>query len=49
MALSLIDTRQVDNMAKAMIAAVEVDMNNNFKVVYMIPELLVTIEVWRYT
>ena len=41
--LSLVDIRQVDNMAKAIIATTEIDMRNNFEVIYMIPGFLVTI------
>lgn len=41
LALSLVDTRQIDNMSKAHIATAEIDMANNFEVTYMIPGFLV--------
>ena len=43
LALSLVNTRQINNMAKAMIATAEIDMKNNFEIIYMIPGFLVTI------
>ena len=44
LALSLVDTRQVDNMARAVIATIEINVRNNFEVIYMIPCFLVIID-----
>ena len=44
LALSLVYTRQVDSMFKAMIVAAEIDMNNNFEIIYMILGYLVTMD-----
>ena len=44
LALSLVDTRQINNMTKAIIGTAEIDMRNNFEVIYMIPVFLETID-----
>ena len=44
LALLLVDIRQINNMVKAIIAIIEIDMKNNFKIIYMMPRFLITID-----
>lgn len=48
--VSLIDIRQIENMPKATIDSLEVDMNyNHIEIIYMIPNFLVSFEIfYRY-
>lgn len=46
---SLVDTRHMESMAKAVIGVMEADMNNNLEKVYLTPDYLVSLSIFIHT
>lgn len=45
---SLVDTRHMESMAKAVIGVMEADMNNNLEKVYLTPDYLVSLSIYSH-